>query len=115
MKKLRRLTALILLAAVCLTVFPHAAMAGWLTTDVPYENIEQIHLPFASLGGKILNWDFPYTDEFFLRSSEDFSIELAQASMGLTVSAFRYNGKPLENQYETYLGAAGFTDITPFG
>ncbi|MBQ6197035.1 MAG: hypothetical protein IJK47_06380 [Lachnospiraceae bacterium] len=115
MKKLRRLTALILLAAVCLTVFPHAAMAGWLTTDVPYENIEQIHLPFASLGGKILEWDFPYTDEFFIRSSEDFSIELAQASMGLTVSAFRYNGTPLENQYETYLGAAGFTDITPFG
>ena len=77
--------------------------------------LQQIHLPFVSVGQKVYEWDFPYTDEFFLSSSEDFSLHLAQASMGLTLSAFRYNGDPIENQFETYLGPAGFTDIVSFG
>ena len=41
--------------------------------------------------------------------------DTARASMGLTVSAFRNHGELIEDQYETYLKAAGFHDIYPYG
>ena len=63
----------------------------------------------------VLNWEFPYTDDYFRQPSDEFSRELAKASLGLMVSAFRNNGQDLEDQYETYLSGAGFSKIHPFG
>ncbi len=117
-KRFRSLYTFLIAAVILMTAFSHpvsAASGGWLDTKVPYANIEEIRLNFVCPGKKVCAWNFPYTDEFFLRPSEEFTIELAQASMGLTLSAFRYNGDPIENQFEAYLGAVGFTDITPFG
>ncbi|MBE6017091.1 MAG: hypothetical protein E7233_05715, partial [Lachnospiraceae bacterium] len=74
-----------------------------------------INVPYLATGGKVLNWKFPYSDDYFRQDPDVFNLELAKASMGLTVSAFRNNGKFLEDQYETYLSAAGFKGITPFG
>ena len=75
-----------------------------------------IEVPFLNLVSSVIyQWNFPYSDDFFREPSGVFSLETARASMGLTVSAFRNNGQHLEDQYETYLSAAGFSDIYPYG
>ena len=51
--------------------------------------VQQIHLPFPNVTEEKIEWDFPYSDEFFSLPSEEFSITMARASMGLTLSAFR--------------------------
>lgn len=80
------------------------------------EGVLMIPVPNVNtLSHEILHWDFPYTDDYFRQPSEVFSRELAQASLGLMVSAFRNDGEKLENQYETYLKGAGFSNIHPFG
>ena len=79
-------------------------------------DLEYIEVPFLNgLAHSVFRWDFPYSDDFFRESSGVFSIDTARASMGLTVSAFRNNGELIEDQYETYLKAAGFEDIYPYG
>ena len=107
----RAFIALIIIAAVS-AAFSSVCLAD--DADSAY-SAAQISVPFVSAGHKRFEWSFPYSDGYFTVPSTDFSLELAQASMGLTVSAFRNDKESLENQYETYLAAAGFTDITPFG
>lgn len=76
---------------------------------------ENIEVPFYSFD-QIYTWQFPYSDQFFTASSGVFSPELAKASFGLTVSAFRNDKhEDLDDQYETYLGQAGFSDFFAFG
>ena len=75
--------------------------------------VEQIRLPFPDMSDEVIEWDFPYSDGFFSMPPEEFSITMARASLGLTLSAFRSPG--LSYQYETYLRGAGFTGITGFG
>ena len=75
----------------------------------------QIRVPFASLGGKVCQWDFPYSDELFRLPSYEFSEDLVKATFGLTVSAFHDRTEKVPLQYETYLKAAGFRDIHAFG
>lgn len=80
------------------------------------EEALSITVPFPSFDEKrVYEWDFPYSDAYFLESPEIFSMELAKASMGLAVSAFRNNKGLMENQYATYLEGAGFQDIYAFG
>ena len=76
-------------------------------------SVGQIRLPFPDMSDEVLEWDFPYSDGFFSLPPEEFSITMARASLGLTVSAFR--SPALDYQYETYLSGAGFTGITGFG
>ena len=79
-------------------------------------SVMEIGVPFLNgLGHSVFQWDFPYSDDLFREPSDDFSLETARASMGLTVSAFRNHGELIEDQYETYLKAAGFHDIYPYG
>lgn len=80
-----------------------------------YQKEIQIELPFWSPGDFYYDYTFPYSDEYFNSSSFMFDPQLAKASFGLELSAFRYDGKKIPNQYETYLGAAGFEDIYAFG
>ena len=77
--------------------------------------VQQIHLPFPNVTEEKIEWDFPYSDEFFSLPSEEFSITIARGSMGLTLSAFRSSGGEVSPQYETYLREAGFTNIYGFG
>ena len=77
--------------------------------------IQQIRLPFPNVSEEKIEWDFPYSDDFFSLPSEEFSITMARASMGLTLSAFRGTYKEVGPQYETYLREAGFTNIFSFG
>lgn len=83
--------------------------------DVTYPDLQQITVPFYSFQQYSI-WDFPYSDYFFTQSSDTFQTELAKASIGLAVSAFRNDEKEdLDNQLTTYLGGAGFSDIYSFG
>ena len=109
-KRLLHFLVLLILCVLSVTLIPHAASAA--AADAP---VQKIRLPFVSVGNQIFSWDFPYSDDFFLHPADDFSLDLARASMALTVSAFRYNGDPIENQFAAYLGAAGFTEISSFG
>ena len=79
------------------------------------DEVKQIHLPFPDVTGEKIEWDFPYSDEFFALPAEEFSITMARGSMGLTLSAFRSEAGAVSPQYETYLREAGFTDIYSFG
>ena len=91
-----------------ITVFPFRAMAE------PEE--KWITVPFFSAGMWEMKWEFPYSDRYFLEPSEEFSRDIAKASLGLTVSAFREGGtSTVPNQYEVYLKEAGFSDIHAFG
>ena len=75
-----------------------------------------INVPFTAVGIGDVSFRFPYSDAYFLDRADVFSRDLAKASLGLVVSAFRTTEESsLENQYETYLKAAGFRDIHPFG
>ncbi len=111
---LNRIILSILVIALLAGVFPAACFAE--ESAKAYKTI-QINVPFMSLGHKQFEWEFPYSDGFFTENETgfDFKLELAQASLGLAISAFRNDGEALPNQYETYLGAAGFKQITPFG
>ena len=77
---------------------------------------ESITVPFPDFSEtEALEWEFPYSDDYFSEPSGRFQPELAKASMGLAVSAFRNNKGVMENQYATYLEGAGFSDIYSFG
>ena len=79
-------------------------------------SVMDIEVPFLNgVRHVTYQWKFPYSDDLFREASDSFSMETARASLGLTVSAFRNNGELIEDQYETYLKAAGFRDIYPFG
>ena len=90
----------------CLTPMTGHAAQRELEISVPCVN---------PVSHQIMDWKYPYSDDYFRESSEFFYLELARASLGLALSAFRNNGKDLEDQYETYLTAAGFTDLYAFG
>jgi len=91
--------------------------AAGISFDVSYgAEKKEITVPFPTFDEKsVLKWDFPYSDSYFLNPSDAFSAELAQATMGLTVSAFRVNSGIMDNQYATYLEGAGFSGIYAFG
>ena len=110
---------LLLAALLLLALRPQIVLAD----DVPYISFAAespaaeeilIEVPFDSLGN-LYSWEFPYSDAYFSASSAQFQTSLAQASIGLAISAFRNDDKDLENQYRTYLEGAGFTDIFAFG
>ena len=76
--------------------------------------VRQVRVSFPdAVDEEVIEWDFPYSDAFFSMPSSAFSMTMARASMGLTVSAFR--SPLLSFQYESYLRGAGFTEITGFG
>ena len=78
--------------------------------------VTAINVPFPDVNEKQLyQWEFPYSDAYFQTPSGEFSRDLARATFGLTVSAFRNNKGLIENQYATYLQGAGFSDIYAFG
>ena len=78
-------------------------------------NVQQIRVLFPNVTEEKIEWDFPYSDDFFSIPSEEFSMTMAQGSMGLTLSAFRSEKGTLSPQYESYLRGAGFTNIYSFG
>ena len=80
-----------------------------------YSTLKFIDFPFLDTKAVAYEWHFPYADKFFRRSSDSFSISLAQGSLGLALSAFRSTPDVVAPQYETYLREAGFTDLYSFG
>ena len=75
---------------------------------------KQITVPYVS-SGKIVSFDYPYSDAMFMSPSEEFNDDLVKASLGLTISAFYDLTGVLDLQTEVYLGGAGFQDICAFG
>ena len=103
----RKLLALLAAAVIAASSFTAPCFAD-------SDDTIQIHLPFVSLD-KVLEWDFPYSDSWFSQPAHVFSLSLARGSLGLAMSAFRNEEDELPNQYGTYLKAAGFKNISPFG
>lgn len=77
------------------------------------EYCNYIDLTYLETGAVLNRWSFPYSDRFFEIPSSEFSVKMAQGSLGLAVSAFRSNRFDL--QYETFLSQAGFYNLHPFG
>ena len=72
-------------------------------------SVVEIGVPFLNgLGHSVFQWDFPYSDDLFREPSDDFSLETARASMGLTVSAFRNHGELIEDQVRDLSESGGF-------
>ena len=84
--------------------------------DMEEHQTSQIKVPFYTPGIGVMEYDFPYSDDYFMEPADIFSRDIAKASLGLMVSAFRKSdAAELSNQYKTYLNAAGFKDIYAFG
>ena len=81
----------------------------------PLSSIKLIKYPYLDTKQVTYKWRFPYSDKFFLRPSDQFSISLAQGSLGLALSAFRSTPDIVDDQYETYLHEAGFQHLYKFG
>lgn len=81
----------------------------------PVYGISNIWYMLLDTANTAYGWEFPYTDSFFRNPSEEFSLKLAQGSLGLACSAFRSNTGLLDYKYKEYLGGAGFTDLYAFG
>lgn len=91
---------------------------------VPEESGLKLTVAFGSGGNaKERVWEFPYDDAMFEHSDDTYFHRLAQASLGLALSAFRTKNAPLETQDDkvlAFLTQAGFDnlqsdefDITP--
>ena len=104
----KRITAMLLLLAILLSCAVSGASAGE-TTQIP--------VAFWVFGDHVYtDFTFPYSDEWFLAEDDIFNADLAQGSLGLAFSAFRAKENLLpENQYASYLTAAGFEDLYAFG
>ncbi len=66
--------------------------------------------------GKELTWHIPYSDGMFSQSAKTYHHDLAQASLGLALSAFRENFDKnphfiADNHVIDYLTQAGFSDF----
>lgn len=96
-----------LLILILLPLFPVQGKAA--------EETETI-VSFSAPGMWIMSWSFPYSDSYFDQPSDRFSRDLAKASCGLFLSAFREKSQDaLVNQYDIYLGGSGFSKIYAFG
>lgn len=104
--RISRLICLFILAAMLLSILPLPAARAqdetlWLKT--------QYHSPGAS-GTR--SWEFPYRDDLFTGESSEYNHTLAQASLGMALSAFRSRYLAYNEQDVTvraYLENAGFT------
>ena len=83
--------------------------------DSRYQDIIQIPLTYYDTDNHIYTWKFPYTDDFFRYPSDEFSMLLAQGSVGLTISAFRYDKTNYTPGFTEYMESAGFHDVESFG
>ena len=81
----------------------------------PVYGVSEIWYELLDTRNRAYGWEFPYADSFFRNRSDQFSLKLAQGSLGLSLSAFRSTSGLLDYQYETYLNGAGFTDLYAFG
>lgn len=106
-KKKLLLTLLVLITLMSVFAFPVTGRA---------EDAVSITVPFYSVGMGDYEYRFPYSDSFFDANSSVFSRNLAKASMGLLVSAFRNESESeIRDRQEVYLSGAGFQDIYKFG
>ena len=77
----------------------------------------QLNCIFGDAGfGKELTWQIPFSDELFSQSAEAYHHDLAKASLGLALSAFRENFKKnpnfiADNHVIDYLTEAGFSEF----
>ena len=77
--------------------------------------MKKITFPFLDTAEVAYEWTFPYSDEFFRHPSDQFSINMARASLGMALSAFRSTKRVVAPQYKAYLSGAGFVRVYSFG
>ena len=112
MKRVMHILCALMLILVCVSALSGISFGAQESTapEAPSDTQQiMITVPFPDFSETLaFEWDFPYSDSYFLEPSDTFSRELAKATMGLTVSAFRNNKGVMDNQYATYLEGAGF-------
>ncbi|MBR2676612.1 MAG: hypothetical protein IKE28_06850 [Solobacterium sp.] len=86
-------------------------------TEKP-EDIRYLKAVYPSVTtGQLAAVNVPYSDSWFLRSSMEYNHLLAQASMGLAVSSFRYystDDTPQDTNVRDFMTQAGFRDIRSY-
>ena len=92
-----------------------AAPAVVFSDEAPIKHVRVAKFPFLDTMTVAFTWGFPYSDRFFEIPSNEFSITMAQGSLGIALSAFRSNANTVDPQYETYFKRAGFTNLRSFG
>ena len=81
----------------------------------PKSDVKNIRFKFMDTATHAYKWGFPYSDSFFRTGSDQFSLKMAQGSLGLAVSSFKSPSGLLETNYETYFKGAGFTNLYMYG
>lgn len=103
-----RVMCLLMLTVLTVSLLPlsaASAQAGTLWLDARFES------PGSA---KPRAWQFPYRDDLFAASADTYSHTLAQASLGLALSAFRSKALKQDEQDVTvraYLEGAGFSAL----
>ena len=92
-----------------------AAPAVVFSDEAPIKHVRIAKFPFLDTSTVAFTWGFPYSDRFFDIPSNEFSITMAQGSLGIALSAFRSTANTVDPQYETYFKRAGFTNLRAFG
>ena len=62
---------------------------------------------------KTISWDFPYSDDFFLKPSDQYDLDFARLSLGLAAAAFRDEEHPdtQDSYLIEFLNNLGFSQI----
>lgn len=101
-----KLTAALVALALIFTLLP--SQPAFADEAAETEAVKQIEVTFTTSAKIEYKIDFPYSDNLFSGDDGEYSQDLAKASMGLTVAAFRVG---TVTDAANYLRKAGFTDI----
>lgn len=86
-----------------------------LVDDSELKGISKIPLTYYDVSDHVYTWEFPYTDDFFHHPSNQFSVTMAQGSLGLAISSFRNDEANYTPGYEKFFAKAGFSQVESFG
>ena len=111
--KMKRMLALLIALMLFMGIFPAVS-------ENAQEETRYITGKYPALGkkGTLREWQFPYSDDLFLGDDGEYNHTLAQASLGLALSAFRDTNKALGHQQDnilSYLTDAEFEGIRIYG
>ena len=73
------------------------------------KNAIYVTVPYIENEGTVFEPEFPYSDDYFIESSDEYNHYLMQASLGLITASFRHKASQnLPNQSEEYFEKIGF-------
>lgn len=114
--KRKQAAAFLLVLLTMLSLYPQAVFAE---EEPAYPTIELTGRYISPANSVSLqSWQFPYSDAYFLQDASIYQHDLARASLGMALSAFRNTKTSLGRQQEnilSYMKQAGFSSIRQDG